>query len=193
MYKNVYFRIESHYMRSDENRPAFYEEIQNLFMEAGWEIKERYSSGSCPDAIKGKNRLYIHPQSASGPVEEELITVVEGLLSKGTTFKHYHTDVYETLYDLTDEEYMARLEQKKEQIEADLLKALRTKRKNLLITGTWDVFSGLSGKHRIPRLSAYGKSWDIEFRFTQELFQKLLDNHKIVTANTKHGIGYRAA
>ena len=192
-YKNVHFRLNSGYMTEHENRDAFFNNITSLFSSAGWDVKKDDRIGRCPEVFKGKNRLYIHPQSASGEVAEGIIPEVEDILSKGVAFKHYHTDVYETLYDMTDEEYRSWLESKKEFIKQDLLSAFITKRKNLYISNTGAVVEKVKEKYHIPRLSKHlcRSSSDIEWGYVATVLEELKVSGAFETAQTKHGTGYR--
>jgi hypothetical protein len=178
---------------SKETSIAFHNELNQLFINAGWEIKENRSS--CPEAWKGKNNLYLHPMNASGVVQEDLIPEVEKILSTGKTFEHYHTDVYDIIYDMTDEEYTDRLNCQKDDIRRDLLEAFKTKRCNLYITNTGGVISNVKQKYYIKRLSRcmVQSSNDIEWAYVANLFNEMVDEGCFVTANTKSGIGYRTA
>ncbi len=196
-YKNVYFRLESGYQWGkgmDQNASdAFHNELNELFINAGWEIKEKEFSCSCPEAFKDKNRLYLHPQSASGELQEDLIPEVEKILSKGTTFKHYKTDVYETLFNMSDEEYQKILEGQEKEIRKDLLEGFKTKRSNLFITSSWAVIERVKEKYHIQRIQQHlGRSSDnLEWKYVGEIFNKMIEEGCFVTAETKNGKGFR--
>ena len=81
-YHHVYFRIDTKlyayvngYMSftSEENATLFYNIATALFINDGWELKEARSSNSCPTVTKGKQSLYLHPQSFSGIVATDNI------------------------------------------------------------------------------------------------------------------------
>lgn len=196
-YRNVHFRLESGYrwgIGLDQSKSEeFHEEINNLFIDAGWEIKQKEFSCACPEAEKGKNRLYLHPMDASGELQEDMVSEVEEILSKGKTFKHYHTDIYEILYDMSDEEYQSWLNERKENIEKDILEAFATKRKNLFITNTSGVIQNVKEKYHLPRVQQHinRSSNDIEWKYTRDIFEQMIKRGKFAIAETKNGLGYR--
>jgi hypothetical protein len=196
-YRNVHFRLDSGYEwgkgMDQEQSEKFHKEINTLFKEAGWEIKNPKFSSSCPEAVKEKNRLYLHPMDASGEVQEDLIPEVENILSKGTTFKFKNTDIYETLLDMSDDEYQQYLESKRSYIEADILALFKTKRKNLFVTNTSAVIQKVKEKYRIQRIQEHiGRSSDnLEWRYVDKVFRDMVNRDKFETAETKYGIGYR--
>jgi hypothetical protein len=196
-YRNVHFRLDSGYEwgkgLDKELSEKFHDEINTLFKEAGWEIKNPKFFSSCPEAVKEKNRLYLHPMDASGEVQEDLIPEVEKILSKGTTFKFRNTDVYETLLDMSDDEYQQYLESKRSYIEADILALFKTKRKNLFVTNTSAVIQKVKEKYRIQRIQEHigRSSCNLEWKYVGEVFEDMVSQGKFDTANTKHGTGYR--
>lgn len=196
-YIDIHFRLESGYKWGsglDEDKSnAFHVEIYNLFSEAGWKISGKKYDNSCYEAWMGKSRLYLHPMDASGEVAVDLIPKVENILSKGTTFKHYRTDNYRELFDMTDDEYIKYLNDNRENIKHDLINGFRTKRSNLYVTYTLNVIEKVKEKYHIDRLKNHiGRSSnDIEWRYTEDMFKELVDNNVFITADTKHGLGYR--
>lgn len=203
-YKKVYFRIRTPMYYNPKHgvgftTPAdadlFHKSITELFLNDGWKIKkERINSGYCNTIIKDKQELYLHPQSVSGVVVEENIPYIEQLLSSSNIFKFEKTDIYEDVFDITDEEYINILKSKQNEIEQDILAVYKTKRKNLYIIDTWTPLNKVLNKYRIKRLSHYSgviSSSNIDVQYIMELFENLVKQNKIVTANTKHGIGYR--
>lgn len=205
-YKQVYFRINtpSYYSRNGvgfqtpEAGERFHRLALNLFLTAGWQLegKEvRPGSGHCNRVHKDKQRLYLHPQSFSGIVDEGQIGDIESILRNNDVFVFTNTDVYDEIFDLSDEEYIGVLESKRAEIEKDLLTAFKTKRRNLFVTSCWSKIDNVLGKHRIKRLDYSGvyTSDDLDSEFINRLFRGLLENKKIVTADTRNGMGYRTA
>lgn len=203
-YKKVYFRIRTPMYYNPKHgvgfiapgdADLFHKSITELFLNDGWKIKkERINSGYCNTIIKDKQELYLHPQSVSGVVVEENIPYIEQLLSSSNIFKFEKTDIYEDVFDITDEEYINILKSKQNEIEQDILAVYKTKRKNLYITDTWTPLNKVLDKYRIKRLSNYSgviSSSNIDVRYITEVFENLVKQNKIVTANTKRGIGYR--
>ena len=139
-YKRTYFRINtpSYYNNKygvgfgcQQEREDFDNHIVEMFLNDGWELKEKRSSNSCPEVIKDKQTLYLHPQHFSGAILEENISHIEKLLSSSTLFKFKKTDIYEDVFDLSDDEYIELLKSKQDEIEKDILEAFKTKRRNL--------------------------------------------------------------
>lgn len=198
-YRSIHFRLESGYKwgegMEEDRTNDFYDDITNLFKNGGWTIKEKRSSSSCPVVTKDKNRLYLHPMDASGELQEDLISEVEEILSKGKTFTHYNTDIYEILHDMSDEEYQIYLEENRNNIESDILNAFKTKRKNLYIVQSHAVIDNIKEKYRIQRIQEHicRSSNNIEWQYVADIFLKLINDNKIIVAKTKSGEGYRTA
>lgn len=196
-YKDIHFRLESGYKWGEgmpqEQSESFHEEIKRLFVEAGWEIRGKKFNSSCLEAWKGESRLYLHPMDASGEVEISLIKEVEQILSKGTTFKHYHTDDYRELFDMNDEDYKQWLENNKENIKRDLLESFKTPRSNLYIIDTSGVVQNVKEKYHINRLRNHigRSSSDMEWGYTTDILREMVNEGVFVTAETKNGTGYR--
>lgn len=126
-YKHVYFRLDSGYVwgkgMDQDKTENFYSDILGLFAAEGWTIKEPYRNGSGATVANGNSSLYIHPQAVSGYVTEELIPAVSAALEHGCTFQHYATDIYETAYNWTAQQYRDYLNSKRGDINAALLEA----------------------------------------------------------------------
>jgi hypothetical protein len=203
-YKHVYFRINTpSYYRANsgvvgfntkEDGQLFQDTVTQLFLNDEWEIKkERNVSGGCNTITKDKQELYLHPQSISGVVAEENISHIEKLLSKASLFEFEKTDIYEDVFDITDDEYLNILKSKKSFIENDILELYKTKRSNLYVSST-SPLERIIDKYRIKRLSHYGgvySSSNIEWQFVENIFNQLVKEQKIVTAKIKSGTGYR--
>lgn len=201
IYKRVYFRIKTpiYYSSSGvgfqkkQDQELFHNTIRDLFLNDGWEIKKEWRSGSCTSVLKDKQDLYLHPQEVTGVVAEGNISHIENLLGSTSIFSFRKTDIYEDVFDITDEEYMNILKSKIDYIEQDLLDAYKTKRSNLYITSSSPI-SNVLDKYRIKRLSnfvgVYSNS-NIDWLYVNEIFESLVSKGKIISAKTKSGIGYR--
>lgn len=211
-YSNAYFRISRNgydpsgtTLWAEEIKAAYEDDIKSIFAVNGWKIFESEESYSSATAAKGKSNLYLHPQNFSGVCENAERERLFRSLQNATTFKCTMVDVYAEIFDMSDEQLANLLESKREAIEAELLEAFATKRRNLYIT---DVgFFGIDGKiaksHSIRRLAIDGKKSfggqdectdGICYTFVSGIFEGLVSCGKIVTAKTKkNGIGYRTA
>jgi hypothetical protein len=195
-YKSVYFRINSSYEWgkgfSNEELALFIEEVRELFLYNGWELKYETSSNASDTFTKGKQELYCHPQSFSGAVIEEQIPVIEKMLKdfNGVSFRYKSTDIYETLFDYTPEQCLEILESKRNEIESELLGAYKTKRKNLFRQIS---FFDFAHKFKIKTIDNHigASSMDVNQGFVNEIFQTLLKTGKIQSAQTRNGVAYK--
>lgn len=204
-YKEVYFRVNtpSYYknkygvgFENNEDREQFFNNVKEIFLNDGWEkkIKKYESASSCPTVIKNKQELYLHPQEFTGIVLEENIKHIEKLISNSNLFEYKHVDIYEDVFDISDEEYTEILKSKQSEIEKDILEIFKTKRKNLYITSRWNVGEKILSKYRIKRLKqSLGTitSDNLDYCFIQNVIDELVAQNKIVTAKCKNGTGYR--
>ena len=197
-YKHVYFRLNSGYdwgkgmdQAKTEN---FYSDILALFEAEGWTIKEPYHQGSGATVANGNSSLYIHPQSASGYVTEDLIPAVSAALEHGCTFEHYATDIYETAYNWTAQQYREYLNSKRGDINAALLEAFKTPRRNLY-KFDYNALPVVIDKFHVQRLDGQNGrcTGDITEQVIREMFTALVNTGRIDKGETKNGAAYRTA
>ena len=197
-YRMVYLRIRcscyhSGYGKdsgwtSGTEQAAFKEESRRIFQELGWDLHAG-RSGVCDTVTKGHQDLYLHPTSFSGVMDEANIQPLQEQLSKAKTFSCYHVDYYEEYLDWSDEEYRAALEAKRGEITDFILKQCRTKRSNLYITDP--VADRVAQQFEVCRLC--DRNNGVGRRFVAELMAQLLQEGRLVTAETTHGEGIRTA
>lgn len=89
---------------------------------------------------------------------------------------------YERYWDITDEEYLAQLETKREEITHEILERCRTKRKNLYITGP--VALNVAQKFSVHRLCDKEGKHNLANRFVGELMEQLVQDGLLVTTKT---------
>ena len=92
---------------------------------------------------------------------------------------------------ITDEEYLAQLETKREEITHEILERCRTKRKNLYITGP--VALNVAQKFSVHRLCDKEGKHNLANRFVGELMEQLVQDGLLVTTKTRNGPGVRTA
>ena len=195
-YRKVYFRIQTYAYdydsgwSSEADKAAFDSECRDLFQQLGWTLHPG-SNGGCDTVTKDRQDLYLHPFNFSGVMDEANIQPLQEQLSKGRTFRCYAVDCYEEYADLGDEEYRAALEAKREEITAFILEQCRTKRTNLYITDP--VAPHFAEHFEIRRLC--DREWHnaVGNRFMSELINQLLQEGRLVSAETTHGAGIRTA
>ena len=195
-YRKVYFRIQTHAYgygsgwSSEADETAFDNECRSLFQQLGWTLHPG-SNGGCDTVTKDRQDLYLHPFNFSGVMDEASIQPLQEQLSKGKTFRCYAVDCYEEYADLSDEEYRAALEAKREEITAFILEQCRTKRTNLYITAP--VALHFAEHFEICRLCDREQHNAVGKRFMSELIDQLLKEGRLVSAETTHGAGIRTA
>ena len=201
-YQNVHFRIQAGYKWGEgmdkDKVDAFYSEIKTLFEEANWTVKHQGGHGVCPTVQNGLSYLYCHPMDISGVVEKDAIDSVESVLKSGKTFKHYNTDVYDTIIDMSDAAYSEHLNKHLIDIRSDIVKAFKTKRSNLFYdeNNAGKLLNSVGEKWHIHRIQS-GDHWrqanKIESELVSCLFQGLLEDGVVVEGKTKRGKAYRTA
>ena len=195
-YRKVYFRIQIHTYgygsgwSSEADKAAFDSECRDLFQQLGWTLHPG-SNGVCDTVTKDRQDLYLHPFNFSGVMDEANIQPLQEQLSKGKTFQCYAVDCYEEYADLSDEEYRAALEAKREEITTFILEQCRTKRTNLYITAP--VALHVAEHFEICRLCDRERHNAVGNRFMSELIDQLLQEGRLVSAETTHGAGIRTA
>lgn len=156
-YVNVYFRMETKgydypsFCFTEEDRKAFNSELAEVFNSLGWDCEENAHSGSCATWTKGKQHLYLHPQNFSGEVlKNEIKQIAEALEGRNTFYLRW-VDLYETVYDMTNEEYESALSQKDEEIKKAILKNCKTTRTSKFYYAC-DVIRGFSDRFGIKQI-----------------------------------------
>lgn len=135
-YVRVYFRINAPFYQypfnniSKEARAAFYSEVLSVFSALQWNIPSHICTDSCPEVKQGVENLYLHPQQFSGIVLKNNIRCIADALSNCKTFKLAWVDLYETVYDITPEQYYTYLMGKLPEIHRHLFETFKTLRTN---------------------------------------------------------------
>lgn len=156
-YVNVYFRMETKgygypsFSFTEDDRNAFDSEVTEVFASLGWKCEKEAYSRSCATWYKGKQHLYLHPQNFSGEVLKSEVKQIAEALEKRNTFYLIWVDLYETVYDMTDQEYEEILSQKDEDIKKTLLKNSKTTRTSKYYYA-FDVARSLANKFRLSRI-----------------------------------------
>lgn len=155
-YVNAHFRIRTPSydpcrLWKDEEIDAFDAESKALFDSLGWTMTEPRHNGSCATVRKGKSNLYLHPQDFSGEVLKSEVVAVAEALSHAETFSLITVDLYETVYDMTDEAYFAYLGSQEERIRAEIFKAAVTTRRTKFHRD-YDVACHVAGIVRLRRI-----------------------------------------
>ena len=193
-YRKIYFRIRTEgYVSgwsSDADRSSFKEESRRLFQELGWTIKLGHNGG-CDVVTKDRQDLYLHPTSFSGVIKEDSIQPLQEQMLAAQAFHYEGVDRYEEYQDLSDGEYKAALEAQRDEITAYILEQCKTKRRNLYIVAP--VAEHVEAKFEVRRLCDKDRHNKIGNKFVADLMAELLQKGWLVSAQTSHGEGIRAA
>ena len=196
-YREVYFRIRSSY-RYDSGWPdkgvehAFRDETRTLFQSAGWELHPAREDSSSSDIVtKGQQDLYLHPMNFSGVIQTDEIPRLQELLEGAQTFQCQGVDCYERYWELSDEEYMVQLEARRDEIIEAILERYQTKRKNLYVTGPAEL--SIAKQFSVHRLCDKDGKNNLANRYVGELVERLIREGRLVTAETRNGLGIRTA
>ena len=193
-YRMVYLRINSRGYSSgwasDAERDAFKSESRRIFQNMGWTLCEG-RSGACDIVTQGHQDLYLHPTSFSGVLDEDSIPFLQEQLLTAQTFRCYAVDYYEEYRDLSDEEYQTMLESKRDEITSFLLGQYRTKKTSLYIVDS--VADYVAEQFEICRLCDKDRKNGIGKRFVSGLITQLLQEGRLIAAETSRGQGIRTA
>lgn len=201
-YYEVHFRIDTPkadmygYFNDPADRKTFFDEAKAILNYLGIEENSGYNPHS-------PEYLYIHPNDISGVVHSSKIkSFAEFWCKDCETFSVRSVYVYDMLWEITDELYTAYLADKNPEIKDYIMSALKTKRSNLyvVLNGTFNhLYDEAERRFGLPRC-AYLKPHNASSHFDplfrnhiSDLIDTLISEGKIVTAETKHGIGYRTA
>lgn len=189
-YVNIYFRMETNgyeypsFSFNEEDRKAFDLEVTEVFTSLGWKCEEKVYGGGCATWHKGKQHLYLHPQNFSGEVLKNEVKQIAEALERRNTFYLRWVDLYETVYDMTDQEYEEILSAKDEDIKKSLLENSKTTRTSKYYYA-FDVARSLANKFRLSRIGDndgrnYGTGQTI--KHILGVVQSLIDEGYLVSA-----------
>lgn len=176
---------------TSEEKNAYVEETRRLFAGDGWTVEIDEHDCVSDTVRKEKQELYLHPSAFIGVVSEEGAREVEKLLDGAVTLQFQGTCRYREYFDLSDEDYWARLVSQREEIEAAILARYRTKRCNLYITE--GQASQIAAKFTVNRLCDKDGRRNKANLYVGQLIDGMLADGRLVTAQTRHGLGVRTA
>ncbi len=143
-YVNVYFRMETKgysyptFSFSEEDRKAFDTELIKIFTALGWKCEEVANGGGCATWTKGKQHLYLHPQDFSGEVLKNEVKQIAEAVERNNSFYLRWVDLYETVYDISDNDYEYYLDGKKKKSARNYLKNLQQPgQQNIIMLLMW--------------------------------------------------------
>lgn len=196
MYQKVFFYIDSLYewgkgFPNRTARIAFHEEARRLFRRARWEIVPGANSAESDTAVKGKQSLYLHPMEFSGVILTEEIASVRNALRYARNFRIRNVGQFDIYRDMSDEDYCAYLDSRREEIIQDILLHYKTKRRDLFYT--CDMSESIGRGYRILRVGHDDRYGDRAFQYVNELIDELIADGRLKTGNTEYGRGIRTA
>lgn len=169
-YVKVYFRIDvySYHFQNgfitEADREAFYAEANSILESFG--IME--NTGFEVERMENKCAyLYVHPQNISGVIKKNDVKKVAEAISEMITASIRWVDLYNTVYDISDDEYEKYLSGKHSEIRKYLFDIAVTTRTNKFYN-TFDVARRIADKIRLYRLGIndgrnYGNGQTIEY------------------------------
>lgn len=185
-YVNVHFRIETKgygypsFSFTEEDESAFDMELVEVFTSLGWKCEKESYNGRCAVWYKGKQHLYLHPQDFSGEVLKNEVKQIAEALEKRNTFYLRWVDLYETVYDMTDQEYEEVLSAKDEDIKKNIIGSCKTTRTNKYCF-SGDVVRHFAGKYGIKRIGKE-KCSGIVMEHMGNLIKSLIEEGYLVSA-----------
>lgn len=197
-YCKVYFRIECPaYMQGeypcnfddDKDRVSFRKEVRAILENLGWYFSSDYS---CEPA-KGKSHLYIHPQNISGEMLKKEVRQLAEAFENNQTFYLRWVDIYDTVFDITDEEYNTYLETKKEEIINLVLKSSVTKRTNKYFY-IYNVAKFVADKIRLIRIGDNdGRNYGVGYtaKYIIEVIDRLVKDGYLIKAEQNNNVYIR--
>lgn len=191
-YRKIYFRIRSKYehdrgFRDPRDEAAFRKELSELFGSAGWQYRRSKSSSISDTVVKGEQDLYLHPMNFSGVIREEEAPAIRALLEKARTFQCYGVDYYEPYLEMSDEEYLAHLESERKEIITSILERYKTKRCDLFHACGFTM--GIAEQFTVHRVCDKEGRRNKAYQYVGQLTQELIDSGRLITANTRNGLG----
>ena len=157
-YINVHFRIECPAFsgiygtfNDEKGRTAFNKEKRKVFESIGWQMNKDDLNGCCMEVFKDKASLYLHPQDFSGNVLKRDVKQIAEALEDNKTFTICWVDLYETVYDISDEEYDEYLNGKRDEVRKLLFDNCKTSRRNQFKYG-YEVKRHIATKIQLSRI-----------------------------------------
>ena len=170
-YVDVHFRIRApgyeypYFSFQDEQRCAFYGDVREILTPLGWSpdgYAGEYKEWNCTYIKSGRQTLYLHPQDFSGVVMKNNVGTIATALSGGKTFSLERVDLYETVYDVTDDEYLQMLAAIEPEIRAKIYSTAHTPNKYSFVNESRLIASVCDScaPHRVGK----------EYRFCEQAF-----------------------
>lgn len=196
-YIKVHFRIDAkdydfqHGFNNAIDRELFYQEMKAIL--------SRFSvlEGTDYDAKKTSSieHLYIHPQDISGTIKQKNVKAIAEAIDGCSMCSCRWVDLYEEVYDMTEESFLCHLKEQKQAIKADLAALYATKRSNLYIVPS--MFNGpetkLVKKYHIFRKAFQGYDDGPLYSFLCNIREEMVLEGLLVKGETRNGTGYRTA
>ena len=191
-YVNVHFRIEPFYQYpfnnyTEDQKREFYAEVREIFENIGWSMKD--CTLYCREVCYEKQVLDIHPQDFTGEILKNNVSKIAEALNNAKTFTLQWVDTYQTVYDMTDEDYEKYLSSRDEEIKIELFEQCKTKRTNKYYP-IFRIARLLSDKFRLTRIGLndgrnYGSGQTIEHII--KIADKMVTNQYLIEALGQNG------
>lgn len=185
-YAKVYFRIDTKgfncmggMFNGDEDKTAFYAEIRKVFYNLGWYVDDWM------EVENGNEGLYPHPNNISGIILKNNVKRIAEALNCCRTIKIRWVDIYDDVYDITDDEYANYLETKREEIIDYILHNYGTTRTRFYYY-TSSICSEIARRIERKRVNNNGYKWNVRtdtqaYSFIEEIIKELVKKGYMVS------------
>lgn len=199
-YINVHIRIDVpaykfmggwYEWESEEQREKFHDSIRRVLESLN--IPEETFSHIRDKELPPMECLYIHPADISGTLRKGYVEKVAEAVNELDGVKVRWVDLYHDVSPMTNAEYKEVLNGKREQIGRELLERFKTKRRNLYITSEYIGIGEVAERYHVARRECKRGNDEFARSFVGEIFKNLVEDGKILTAETRNGTGYRTA
>ena len=194
-YVDAHFRVNTpayqppNYCFSEIEKRRFLAETAQVFAKLGWMPENSGLGGECMTCRKGKSSLYLHPQDFSGTVRKNEVKAIAEALRHHQTFELVFVDLYETIYDMTDEAYYAYLNTQAGRIREEILKSSVTTRRSRFYRD-YDIANHVAAEVRLNRVGEDDGKYIGEgktARYVMDVIDQLIVQGSLVTARSKNG------
>lgn len=176
---------------SEDQRAIFFDSIRRVL--ESFNIPEETFSHIRDKELPPIECLYIHPADISGTLRKGYVEKIAEALNELDGVKVRWVDLYHDVSPMTNAEYKEVLDGQRDRIEQELLEVFKTKRRNLYITSVFDAIDRVSERYNLPRRECKTGHDYFTHGFVGEVFESLVKDGKILTAETRNGTGYRTA
>lgn len=189
-YAKVYFRIDTKrfncmggMFESEKDKTAFHTEIRQVFNTLDWKIDKKIDN--MMNVENGNEGLFIHPLDISGIILKKNVKQIAEALNGCKTIKIRWVDIYDDVYDITDDEYADYLETQKEKVIDYILHNYGTTRTRFYYY-TNSICSAIARRIERKRVNNDGYKWNVRtntqaYFFIEKIIKELVNQGYMVS------------